>query len=165
MTHAPLSSPPLATDLGPPYVPTADEWAQLRVREIDIVRLEPADAPRIAVVRACVQIGRILPSEVRVDLRGAVGTEPRVATVRPRRMWSVQSHDAGCYGFEARIPDAELERADQLTVSAWSRRAAGEESEPTAPPISQLTVPLAKFTSVGSSPTPPSQRTDRRAAR
>ena len=54
--------------------------------------------------RAVVQLGRLTPADVRVELMPSEPEGPEAAPPAERRMFSIQSYDNGCFLFEASLP-------------------------------------------------------------
>jgi hypothetical protein len=116
--------------------PTAEEWAGVAVHCVDVT---PAEAPHHddAIVRACVDIGPILPSDVRVDMR-CEGLDA------PIRLFSTHPHGEGRFAFEGHLPTRLLDGARTLTVSVWPGGRTGAEAQRALTPLSRTTIPTPR---------------------
>lgn len=104
------------------------EWGQLHV---DRFELERAASPStLATVRACVDLGELLPADVEVRLTIEGGPDPSLPDRSTDRMWTAQSYQNGRFAFEAHVPDATVAAARRMTVRVVPARAGGEPHPP-----------------------------------
>lgn len=92
------------------------QWEHVRCECIEVHRAhEPIP---LSVVRACVDLGRLLPPDAVVELKceNAQG-EPALPTSVARRMWTERAYENGRFMFETHLPDTELAVANRLTVN------------------------------------------------
>jgi hypothetical protein len=107
---APIILPRMADADGPAEVGRlAAAWPAVAVRAIDVHPIHDGDDSR-ASVQACVQLGGLLP----VDVRVALVASPRRSDARARRMLSVHAYGNGSFLFETSVPVAQL--ADDWSV-------------------------------------------------
>lgn len=91
-----------------------------RIREVTV---NPSGISQLELVRACVDLGRLLPPDVAVEVcscgdDGAASPEPG-----SWRMWTERSLANGAFIFEAHVPVCELRQGDRLRITV--RHAAG----------------------------------------
>ena len=102
-----------------PSTPLRDARTSGATRELGDVRIEHVELERrpsgIAVVRACVFLGTMLPPDARVDLlyESAPGAPPCTTC---ERMWSARPYENGWFLYEAHVPDVEIATARDIRV-------------------------------------------------
>ena len=111
MQHAhpgayPLSQPEQHSALGTGLIPEmVTQWPRVVVRETTIV-IPPAGDRSQRTVRACIDLGSLLPVDVRVALVPIRDSGPDFAMAR--QMWSSESYHNGTYLYEVTLPVATL---------------------------------------------------------
>lgn len=95
-----------------------DEWERVCIERVELQRASAC--PSLAVVRATVHLGRLLPPEVCVELTWEEESEAPRATTTTERMWTAQSYDNGTFVFEAHAPGHCLVAARGIRVSVRS---------------------------------------------
>lgn len=99
-----------------------DPWAAVRVRHLGVCPFSMR-APRSVRMEAAVDLGRLAPADVRVDLEPEVDGRPLSDAVWPRPMHSTRSYRNGTFVFEARIPWPCPDELDALTVRVRPKHA------------------------------------------
>ena len=91
-----------------------EHWPHVR---IDCVATQLADhsGEHAAIVRADIDLGSLLPADVRVEL-AAGEPSPGEHRMTPSRLWSTHSYHNGRYAFEASVPAGVLGRAAGCVV-------------------------------------------------
>lgn len=109
----------------PPVEPRLlGDWPRVR---IDNVVTQLADHPgeHAANVRADVDLGSLLPADVKVEL--ATGEpSPDEQRMTPSRLWSTHSYHNGRYAFETSVPAGVLESAGGCVVRVSPAAGAGD---------------------------------------
>lgn len=115
-------SPPLIRMMTPgrsarPGSPTVESGlGDVSVNAVD-VRKDPTD-PGASHLRACVQLGELLPLDVVVELTCDTDEGRRMVEAdRSRRMWSTCSLRNGSYVFEAPVPTRDLDDAATVVIT------------------------------------------------
>lgn len=110
--RTPPTTPPPFTPPSPFAPDVAGEWPTVHIEDVALSPAAPGTAH--AAVRACVQLGRLLP----VDVEASVEVEGEVpGDVATAPMWTAQSFHNGRYEFEAHLPQARLAGARCLSVT------------------------------------------------
>ncbi len=121
-----LSQPPVENRL-------LEDWPHVH---IDNVETQLADHPgehaaadrpdeHAANVRADVDLGGLLPADVRVELAPGEPS-PDDQRMTPSRLWSTHSYHNGRYAFEASVPAGVLERAGGCVVTVSPAAGVGD---------------------------------------
>lgn len=102
-----LSPPPVELRL-------LEYWPDVR---IDCVVTQLADhrGEHAAIVRADIDLGSLLPADVKVEL-SAGEPSPDEQLMTPSRLWSTHSYHNGRYAFEASVPAGVLDRSGGCVV-------------------------------------------------
>lgn len=97
-------------------------WPLVRVESVQVA---PTDAGERA--RALVQLGRLTPADVRVELfaAGAADATP-TAQHGELRMFSTQSYDNGAFVFEAILPPGDAARPREWRIHVHPSEASEE---------------------------------------
>ena len=91
-------------------------WPHVRIDNVVTQLADPGE--HATNVRADVDLGRLLPADVRVEL--AAGEPWRDEhRMTPSRLWSTHSYHNGRYAFEASVPADVLERAGGCVVKVY----------------------------------------------
>lgn len=108
------AGPSVRTSPPPVELRLLEDWPDVR---IDNVVTQLADHPGepAANVRADVDLGSLLPADVRVEL-AAGEPSPDEQRTTPSRLWSTRSYHNGRYAFEASVPAGVLERTGGCVV-------------------------------------------------
>lgn len=91
-----------------------------RIREVTV---NPSGTSQLELVRACVDLGQLLPPDVAVEVCSC--GDDGVASPEPGwwRMWTERSLANGAFIFEAHVPVSELRQGNRLRITV--RRTAG----------------------------------------
>ena len=101
----------------------ASEWPRVRVENAVTSETPGCNGNVLTTVRACVHLGTLLPTDVKVEM-GADGSPAHNGSQRRHRLWSVQSYQNGSFLFESCVPAAELRDAARLLIRV---RLSGDE--------------------------------------
>lgn len=116
MTPRPANAPaPTAWDKA-----ITQEWPAVHIDQVEVQRA--TDCATLAVVRAHVFLGRLLPPDVNVELTREEESESPRANVTTDRMWTSRAYDNGSYLFEAHVPIARVVSARRMAVHVCPAR-------------------------------------------
>ena len=120
-----------AAQLGAPRTSTAwdrevaHDWPNVRIERVEVQRA--TDCVSLAVVRAGVVLGRLLPPDVTVELTIEEKVERPQGCESCERMWTSRTYENGSYQFEAHVPIARVVGARRMAVHVRPARPGADD--------------------------------------
>jgi hypothetical protein len=102
------------------------EWPDVRIDRVEVQRA--TDCASLAVVRAGLFLGRLLPPDVTVELTIEEKVERPQGCESCERMWTSRTYENGSYQFEAHVPIARVVGARRMAVHVRPARQPADAS-------------------------------------